>query len=294
MATDTDGNFDRKAFATYMALNTGLSGGMGGAIGGIGAKMTQKNAKEYLSLAAKINVGTKLSDEEMLKFAKLQDKFDSARQGNDVAKADIINRADYDARVHDAVFSRGGNSVDAEAAMNGATTHSEKMSYARTIKDTAEQEFDTLRTQREQLVSKLKDASPEEAIDIRKKLTANRRELDRLGGIANVAERELEIAEKKNRRAVQDLAVSAGKMSESTGVNYRVMNDKDMRKIISEQMAKEADGIEAKLGEIPEAERANAMAQIEELRKGATDDYFYKGFYTSQLICTIHLSMTTP
>ena len=249
MSTDANGNFDGNAFVKYMALNSGLSGGMGGVIGGAGSKLAKSDAKDFISLSAKINSGAGLSAQEMERFGKLQKKFESIRQGNDVAKTDIVNKADYDAEVGKKVFEKGGSVDDALKVVNGGGTHTEKIGYANSIKETANSQFEQLRVAREQMLEQARNASPEEAKVLRREASKLSSEISRLGEIANVAEKQLAIELKRNKKAVTELTQNMKNMSEATGVNYRVVTDKDMRKLI-----KEAGG-------------------------DVSDDYFYKGFY---------------
>lgn len=249
MSTDANGNFDKNAFVKYLALNTGLSGGMGGLIGGAGSKLAKKDAKDFISLSAKVNSGAGLSGEEVKRFGNLQKKFESIRQGNDVAKTDIVNKADYDAEVGKKVFENGGTADDAIKVVNKGGTHTEKIGYANSIKETANAEFEQLRIAREEMLNAAKSVPPEEAAVLRREAAKISKEIDRLGEIANVAEKQLAIELKRNKKAVAELAENVKGMSEATGVNYRVVDDKQMRKIIEDAG-----------GEV-------------------SDDYFYKGFY---------------
>ena len=249
MSTDANGNFDKNSFVKYMALNSGLSGGIGGLIGGVGSKLAKKDAKEFIALSAKINSGAGITEQEMERFGKLQQKFESIRQGGDVAKTDVVNKADYDAEVGKKVFENGGTVDDAIKVVNGGGTHTEKIGYANSIKETANSQFEQLRVAREQMLEQAKSASPEEAKVLRSEASKLSQEINRLGEIANVAERQLAIELKRNKKAITELTQNVKNMSEATGVNYRVVTDKDMRKIIADNG-----------GDV-------------------SDDYFYKGFY---------------
>lgn len=96
MATDANGNFDPKAFRNYMALNTGLSGGMGGLIGGVGTKLAKNDAKTYIRLTEKMKAGEDLSPQELKAFENVQKKLDDAMKGGDTAKGDVAANAKAD------------------------------------------------------------------------------------------------------------------------------------------------------------------------------------------------------
>lgn len=104
MSTDANGNFDKKAFFKYMALNTGLSGGMGGVIGGVGAKMTKSDVRKFAELSEKLNKNIELTPDELSQYSKIQNKLDNALKGNDRVKEDYIN-----AGKADAVLSKADN-----------------------------------------------------------------------------------------------------------------------------------------------------------------------------------------
>lgn len=249
MSTDANGNFDKNAFVKYMALNTGLSGGMGGVIGGVGSKLAKNDAKAYITLSAKANSGAGLTEQEKVRLVNLQKKMDSIRNGNDVANTDIVNKADYDVEVSKKVFEKGGTVDDAIKVVNGGGTHTEKIGYANSIKETANAEFERLRVAREQMLEQARNTTPEEAKLLRAQASKLSSEINRLGEISNTAEKQLSIELKRNRKAVAELADNVKSMSDATGVNYRVVDDKQMRKLI-----KDAGG-------------------------DVSDDYFYKGFY---------------
>ena len=96
MATDSNGNVDMKAFAKYMAMNTGISGGMGGLIGGVGTKLAKNDAKTYIRLTEKMKAGEDLSPTELKAFENVQRKLDSAMEGGDMAKGDVAANAKAD------------------------------------------------------------------------------------------------------------------------------------------------------------------------------------------------------
>ena len=208
MSRDSNGNIDKNAFVKYMALNSGLSGGIGGLIGGAGSKLAKNDAKSFIALSAKANSGASLTEQEVAKLANLQKKFDSIRQGNDVAKTDIVNKADYDAEVGKKVFEKGGTVDDAIKTVNGGSTHTEKIGYANSIKETANSQFEQLRAAREQMLEQAKTASPEEAKVLRREASKLGSEISRLGEIANTAEKQLTIELKRNKKAPSARLVS--------------------------------------------------------------------------------------
>lgn len=249
MSTDANGNFDKNTFAKYMALNTGLSGGMGAVIGGAGAKYTKAQAKNYIALSAKANAGLPLTEAEMKKLTNIRKSFESASQGNDIAKNDIINSAKKTEEVGQKL-QKNGNTVDGVLkTLDEASSHTEKMEYASALKSTADTMFEQTRAQRNALLEKAKTASPEEAKKLRAQASSLMKELDSLGEMSNVVARQAEIANKKNRTMLNSLKDSVAKMSDATGVNYRILTDKDMKKVIAENG-----------GDV-------------------SDEYFYKGFY---------------
>lgn len=253
MATDPDGKVDTKTLAMYMGLNSAMTVGMGGAIEGAGLGLTRANSKEFIQLQAKAlklkERGLKLSPEDMKRLNTLQGKLDEAGKNLALAKSSVANKTNYNAKVAKDVFSETQSADKAIKSMQGAGTHVEKMDYAKAIKDRAMTEFDELRTKRADTLAKIETASPEKAVELREEATALQKQMDHLANVANGADRQLQIETKKNKRALQDLTENVNKLSEKTGVKYRVVNDKDMRKLIAES------------GE------------------DVSDEYFYKGFY---------------
>lgn len=92
MSRDENGEIDKKKLAGYMALNTGLTAGAGGAIEGAGMAFTRKNADRLLKLQAKANKGS-ISKEEGRELKKLYDKLGNARKDTTTAKSDIADEA---------------------------------------------------------------------------------------------------------------------------------------------------------------------------------------------------------
>lgn len=87
MATDEKGKINKKALAGYMALNTGLSGGMTAGTEGIAAAFTKKNANKLVSLQAKASTG-RLTKEEGQELKDLYAKLDKTRK--DVAASGAV------------------------------------------------------------------------------------------------------------------------------------------------------------------------------------------------------------
>ena len=283
MSTDAKGNVDKGSFGTWAVVNTLLSGGMGGVIGGVGAKMTKATAREYLTLAAKARSGLELTDDEIVRLQTLDKKLASARDGSNIANSDIAYRADYDEQVMKKVFDKGGTVDEAIKTLDGAGTNVEKINYAVSIKEEANMQFEQLRAQRNAMLEAAKNMSEEDAAVMIREANGLSKEINRLGELVNVAEKQLAISEKRNRTALNSLTKSLDGMSEKTGVNYRVMNDKDIRGKINEELNRRADDLEAMLNERPNEfspkERAEIEAKIKEYREGVSDNLFYKGFY---------------
>lgn len=117
MATDENGKINKKALAGYMALNTGLSGGMSAGTEGIAAAFTKKNANKLVSLQAKASTG-RLTKEEGQELKDLYAKLDKTRK--DVASSGAVIADDaYTAgkqMAADARIARGKAKSDARMA----------------------------------------------------------------------------------------------------------------------------------------------------------------------------------
>lgn len=92
MATDENGKINKKALAGYMALNTGLSGGVSAGLEGVGVAFTKKNANKLVSLQAKASTG-RLTKEEGEELKNLYSKLDKARQDTAAASSGIADEA---------------------------------------------------------------------------------------------------------------------------------------------------------------------------------------------------------
>ena len=82
MSMDADGNLDKKEFKKWLKINTALTGGVGGAMEGIGAAATKKLGNKTVELIAKREAGT-ITKEESEKLAKSIKKL-SAKQKAEV------------------------------------------------------------------------------------------------------------------------------------------------------------------------------------------------------------------
>ena len=86
MSMDADGNLNKDEFKKWLALNTALTGGMGGAMEGIGAAVTKKQAKNTMDLLAKQRAGT-ITKEESEKLGKYINKLTKKADNNVVSGA---------------------------------------------------------------------------------------------------------------------------------------------------------------------------------------------------------------
>ena len=117
MATDENGKINKKALAGYMALNTGLSGGMTAGTEGLAAAFTKKNANKLVSLQAKASTG-RLTKEEGQELKDLYAKLDKTRKDYAASGAVIADDA-YTAgkqMAADARIARGKAKSDARMA----------------------------------------------------------------------------------------------------------------------------------------------------------------------------------
>ena len=117
MATDENGKINKKALAGYMALNTGLSGGMTAGTEGLAAAFTKKNANKLVSLQAKASTG-RLTKEEGQELKDLYAKLDKTRKDY-AASGAVIADDTYTAgkqMAADARIARGKTKSDARIA----------------------------------------------------------------------------------------------------------------------------------------------------------------------------------
>lgn len=82
MATDENGKIDKKALAGYMALNTGLTGAMGGAMEGVAMKKASSNVKKLTELMGKQQAGT-ITDAEIKQLNKVRDAIRNSAKNAD-------------------------------------------------------------------------------------------------------------------------------------------------------------------------------------------------------------------
>lgn len=91
MSMDEDGKVNKKNFGKYLAANTAITAGTGGAIEGIGAAATKKAAGKATKLLAKQKAGT-ITKEESAELGKIVKSLKSKKSGNvsgDIAKKSI-------------------------------------------------------------------------------------------------------------------------------------------------------------------------------------------------------------
>ena len=281
MATDSRGNFDKGQFVMWSAINAGISGGMGGLIGGIGAKMTAKQAKQYIAIATKARSGLPLTEDEIKTFVNIQENFARIAETGDVAKNDIVNSARYAKEVGERM-QKNGISVDGVVkTLNEASTHSERMAYAETLKGDIKVAFEEMVAERNAIFEQAKKVSPQEAKNLRAKASQMMKTIDAYKQMSNVIDAEITTAVKRNKTALKNLTSAVDDMAEKTGATYRILGDKEMRATINDVMQREADILEGKIarGEIPADELAEAKERLSAMRGGVKDEEFYKGFY---------------
>ena len=99
MSLDEDGNLNKKEFKKWLAVNTGLTAGVGGAMEGIGAAATKKLASNTIELIGKRNAG-KITEKEAKQLKSNLRRLSAKREANsvsgDIAKArfETINAKD--------------------------------------------------------------------------------------------------------------------------------------------------------------------------------------------------------
>ena len=99
MSLDEDGNLNKKEFKKWLAINTGLTAGVGGAMEGIGAAATKKLASNTIELIGKRNAG-KITEKEAKQLKSNLRRLSAKREANsmsgDIAKArfETINAKD--------------------------------------------------------------------------------------------------------------------------------------------------------------------------------------------------------
>lgn len=99
MSLDEDGKLDKKEFKKWLAINTGLTAGVGGAMEGIGAAATKKLASNTIELIGKRDAG-KITEKEAKQLKSNLRRLSAKREANsmsgDIAKArfETINAKD--------------------------------------------------------------------------------------------------------------------------------------------------------------------------------------------------------
>lgn len=99
MSLDENGKLDKKEFKKWLAVNTGLTAGVGGAMEGIGAAATKKLASNTIELIGKRDAG-KITEKEAKQLKSNLRRLSAKREANsmsgDIAKArfETINAKD--------------------------------------------------------------------------------------------------------------------------------------------------------------------------------------------------------
>ena len=86
MSMDADGNLNKDEFKKWLVLNTAMTGGVGGAMEGLGAAVTKKQAKNTMELLGKQRAGT-ITKEESEKLGKYIDKLTKKADNSAVSGA---------------------------------------------------------------------------------------------------------------------------------------------------------------------------------------------------------------
>lgn len=231
MSMDSDGKVNTKALAGYLALNSGLTVGMGGAMEGVGVAFTRSNAKEFSDLFGKSLTGN-LSESEAKRLDALQIKLNKAGTDLAVARSNVAHKALYDKTVASVVFRETGSPEKALEAMSKSNSHTEKFAYAQAIRDKCLSDIDKLRTEKIKLLEEANAASPKEAIKLRKQAAIKQEQMDALSNIARGADRQFQISAKKNIRELNTLKGDLQRMSYKTGINFRVADSQTMKDIM--------------------------------------------------------------
>lgn len=88
MATDENGKINKKDLAKFMALNTGLTGAMGGAMEGAAMKKASSNVKKLTELMGKQRAG-RITDDELKQLNKVRDKLRKTAVNSDNLSSDV-------------------------------------------------------------------------------------------------------------------------------------------------------------------------------------------------------------
>lgn len=115
MSLDENGKLDKKEFKKWLAVNTGLTAGVGGAMEGIGAAATKKLSNKTISLLGKQQAGT-ISKDEAQQLAKNLDKLKN-KSGNNALSGDIASKGinDVNAMAKEARINRAKAKSQARA-----------------------------------------------------------------------------------------------------------------------------------------------------------------------------------
>lgn len=97
MSLDEKGHINRKEFAKWMAINSGLTAGMGGAIEGAGAAITRSQAKKLKTLVAKKQAKT-ITAEESKQYDKILNKLQTKAKSKETASSFIAEKGLEDNR----------------------------------------------------------------------------------------------------------------------------------------------------------------------------------------------------
>lgn len=110
MATDENGKIDKKAFATYMGLNSLMTVGGGSAIDLPGSALTKKRANTFINLQAKKQAGT-ATKEELERLSKVSQKLSETAKNQYTPSGTIARDTDkqFKAAADQAVYKANAN-----------------------------------------------------------------------------------------------------------------------------------------------------------------------------------------
>lgn len=115
MSMDENGKIDKKEFAKWVAINTGFTGGMGGAMEGIGGAITKKQASNMKKLLAKQQAKT-ITEEETKQLDNVLNKLKKKANNKESISSNIAEKGIEDRRK---VLTKSSNEAAGKIAEKG-------------------------------------------------------------------------------------------------------------------------------------------------------------------------------
>lgn len=251
MSMDEKGNIDKKEFRKWLAINTGATLGVGGAIEGIGRASAKKTSKKTMDLLAKQQAGT-ITAKESKKLGKNIDRLTQKTKGQNIS-GDLAHNTLIDVR-------ESAKNARAEARAQKAKA---RVATRQAGKETAKQTQELLAKQQAGTITKTEEKTLAKNI---KTLKASVKANDQTAYIADRAVKQIKkSAEEVRTNARMEKSQRLGKAKRASDTARAIKSEED--RIARMKSAKEsADSLQKEASKLPDAKTLAAKRQDAERR----------------------------